>query len=165
MPGPADGRAALSPAWRDTPTFVATVGGIGLLPGAPGSWASLASLPVAWLLLERFGPVALAAAAILAFALGWWASAAVTRRTVDDDPGPVVIDEVAGQLATLLPAATELWQFALGFVLFRIADIFKPWPVSWADRRLKGGLGVMADDAIAAIYALAGLWLAREVVA
>ena len=164
MPGPADGRA-YSPAWRDAPTLVATVAGIGLLPGAPGSWASLAALPAAWLLLEHLGPLALAAAAILVFALGCWASAAVIRRTGEEDPGPVVIDEVAGQLAALLPAATELWQFALGFVLFRIADIAKPWPVSWADRRVKGGLGVMADDAIAAIYALAGLWLAREALA
>ena len=164
MRDPADGRA-YSPAWRDVPTFVATVGGIGLLPGAPGSWGSLAALPAAWLLLDHLGPPALGAAAILVFALGCWASEAVIRRAGDDDPGPVVIDEVAGQFAALLPAATELWQFALGFVLFRIADIVKPWPVSWADRRIKGGLGVMADDAIAAFYALAGLWLAREVLA
>ena len=163
MPDPA--RAPFSPAWRDAPTFVATVGGIGLLPGAPGSWGSLAALPAAWLVLDHLGPWALGAAAILVFALGCWASEAVIRRAEDDDPGPVVIDEVAGQFAALLPAATELWQFALGFVLFRIADIVKPWPASWADRRVKGGLGVMADDAIAAIYALAGLWLAKEVLA
>ncbi len=156
---------AYSPAWRDAPTFVATVGGIGLLPGAPGSWGSLAALPAAWLLLEHFGPWGLGAAAIVVFALGWRASASVTRRTGDDDPGPIVIDEVAGQFVALLPAALDLWQFALGFVLFRIADIVKPWPASWADRRLKGGFGVMADDAIAGVYALVGVWLARELLA
>ncbi len=163
MAGPSNGRASFSPAWRDAPTFVATVGGIGLLPRAPGSWGSLAALPIAWLVLQHSGPYALGAAAILVFALGCWASAGTIRRTGEDDPGPIVIDEVAGQFVALLPAAAELWQFALGFVLFRIADIAKPWPVSWADRRIKGGFGVMADDAIAGLYALAGLWLAREV--
>ena len=162
MPGPTDSRAPFSPAWRDAPTFVATVGGVGLLPRAPGSWGSLAALPAAWLLLQHFGPLALGAAALAAFALGWWASAMVIRRTGGDDPGPIVIDEVAGQFVALLPAAADLWQFALGFVLFRIADIVKPWPVSWLDRRVKGGFGVMADDIVAGIFALAGMWLARE---
>lgn len=161
MSNPTDARA-YSPAWRDPPTFVATVGGIGLLPGAPGSWASLAALPAAWLILDHFGPWALGAAALAVFALGWWAAASVIRRTGDDDPGPIVIDEVAGQFAALIPAAAEPWLFVIGFILFRIADIAKPWPVSWVDRRVKGGFGTMADDVLAGIYALAGVWLARE---
>ena len=163
MPGPADRRAPYSPPWRDAPTFVATVGGIGLLPRAPGTWGSLAALPVAWFVLDGLGPLALCIAAILTFLLGWWVSAEAIRRTGDDDPGPVVIDEVAGQFTALIPASTELWQFALAFVLFRLADIAKPWPVSWADREIAGGLGVMTDDILAGLYALAGLWVVREV--
>ena len=157
-----DRRAPYSPPWRDGATFVATVGGTGLLPHAPGTWGSLVALPVAWLILDGLGPLALCVAAILVFLLGWWVSTLVLRRTRDDDPGPIVIDEVAGQLTALVPATTELWQFALGFVLFRIADVVKPWPVSWADRDIEGGLGVMADDILAGIYALAGLLVVRE---
>ena len=71
-----------------------------------------------------------------------------------DDPGAVVIDEVAGQWLTLLPAATTVWwHWLAGFALFRFFDIVKPWPVGWADRRVKGGLGVMVDDIIAGAYA------------
>lgn len=162
MPPPVNRHAPYSPPWRDVPTLVATVGGTGLLPHAPGTWGSLAALPLAWLLLDRLGPLALGVAAILVFLLGWWVSALVLRRTRDDDPGPIVVDEVAGQLTALIPATTELWQFALGFVLFRVADIVKPWPVSWADRDIKGGLGVMTDDILAGIYALAGLLVVRE---
>ena len=70
------------------------------------------------------------------------------------DPGAIVIDEVAGQWIALLPVATTVWwQWALGFALFRFFDIFKPWPVGWADRRVKGGFGVMIDDVIAGAYA------------
>lgn len=163
MPHPVNRHAPYFPPWRDVPTFVATVGGTGLLPHAPGTWGSLAALPLAWLILDGLGPLALCVAAILVFLLGWWVSVLVLSRTRDDDPGPIVIDEVAGQLTALIPATTDLWQFALGFVLFRIADIVKPWPVSWADRDIGGGLGVMTDDILAGLYALAGLLVAREV--
>ncbi len=165
MPGPADRRAPYSPPWRDAPTFVATVGGVGLLPRAPGTWGSLAALPVAWFVLDGFGPFALAILALLTFLLGWWASERVVRRAGEKDPGSIVIDEFAGQLIALVPAAAELWQFALAFVLFRLADIAKPWPVSWADREIEGGLGVMTDDVLAGVYALAGLWVVREALA
>lgn len=154
-----DHRNPFAPAWRDPSTLVATAGGIGLLPKAPGTWGSLAALPLAWVLLAALGPIGLVAAALAVALLGWAASARVVARTRVDDPGPIVIDEVAGQMLTLAAATTELWQFAVGFALFRLFDIFKPWPASWADRAVKGGLGVMADDLIAALYALAALWL------
>lgn len=163
MPGPADRRAPYSPPWRDAPTFVATLGGTGLLPHAPGTWGSLAALPIAWFVLDGLGPLALGIVAALTFLLGWWASAEAIRRTGDDDPGSIVIDELAGQFTALIPASTELWQFAVAFVLFRVADIAKPWPVSWADRKIEGGLGVMIDDILAGLYALAGLWIVGEV--
>jgi phosphatidylglycerophosphatase A len=69
------------------------------------------------------------------------------------DPAPVVIDEVAGQWLTLLAADPDMVLYGAGFVLFRAADIFKPWPASWADKHVAGGFGVMLDDVIAGAYA------------
>ena len=142
--------------------WIATVLGLGRLPRAPGTWGSLAALAPAWLLLEAGGAWALATATIVVFGIGWWASAIVVRRTGAADPAVIVVDEVAGQWLALLPLPPDPIAFAVGFVLFRLADILKPWPVSWADRSLGGGLGVMLDDALAGAYvALAGglyLW-------
>jgi phosphatidylglycerophosphatase A len=77
-----------------------------------------------------------------------------------EDPGAVVIDEVAGQWLALLPCtAFGVWEIALAFILFRIADILKPWPASWADRNIPGGLGIMADDWVAGLYAALALAL------
>lgn len=150
----ADGNGALGkPMWHPA-CLLATWFGTGLLPWAPGTWGSLAALPFAWLILSYLGPAWLFIAASLVFLAGWWASSAMVRERDAKDPGHIVIDEVAGQLLVLVAAPLELRFFALGFALFRLADIVKPWPASWADRRLKGGLGVMADDVLAAVYAL-----------
>jgi phosphatidylglycerophosphatase A len=75
------------------------------------------------------------------------------RRGGVQDPPHVVIDEVAGQTLALIPASHDVFAFAVAFLAFRATDILKPWPASWADRRLTGGLGAMADDVIAGIYA------------
>jgi phosphatidylglycerophosphatase A len=84
-------------------------------------------------------------------------------KTGFEDPGAVVIDEVAGQWLVLAVAPLDVWYFAAAFVLFRVFDIAKPWPVSWADRRIKGGFGVMFDDILAGLYGaavlLVVLWL------
>jgi phosphatidylglycerophosphatase A len=137
--------------------------GIGWLPRAPGSWGSLAALPFAWAIEQVGGPGLLAFAALAFFALGSWGSDIALRATQTRDPGWIVIDEVVGQWLTLLAAPASLVGYAAGFLLFRLFDIWKPWPVSWADRKLEGGFGVMADDVLAAIYAalvlLAGRYL------
>ena len=70
----------------------------------------------------------------------------------------MVIDEIVGQWLVLLAVTPDVFHYALGFALFRAADILKPWPASWADREVKGGLGVMLDDVFAAIYAGLGLF-------
>ena len=134
--------------------LIATGFGLGLLPVAPGSWASLAALPVGWLIRAEFGIGGLFVAAALAFIVGWWASARVAKASGIGDPGAVVIDEVTAQLLVL--AATPLdWRFyAAAFALFRLFDIWKPFPINWLDRTVKGGLGIMLDDIMAAIYAL-----------
>lgn len=118
----------------------------------------MAALPFAWLLHAEFGGPGLVAAAAVIFVIGIPCSDAFIEASGKDDPGPVVIDEVAGQWLTLAVAPMNLQFYALGFVLFRIADIWKPWPASWADRQIKGGLGVMLDDVLAAVYAGAVLY-------
>jgi phosphatidylglycerophosphatase A len=135
--------------------------GAGWLPKAPGTWGSLAALPLAWLLVWAGGWPLLAIAILLVFAIGWWAAERVVRQDGLEDPGWVVIDEVVGQWLTLLLVPPGWVDYAIGFALFRLFDITKPWPVGWADRRIKGGLGIMLDDVLAGLYALAGLSLFR----
>ena len=124
----------------------------------PGTWGSLAALPVAWVIHHQTGSLGLAAAALAIAAVGVWCSSVYIRQSGDEDPGPVVIDEVAGQWLTLVVAPPDILYYAIGFALFRLFDIVKPWPVSWADRKVKGGLGVMLDDILAAVYAGAVLY-------
>jgi phosphatidylglycerophosphatase A len=137
--------------------LLATWFGAGSLPITPGSWGSLAALPVAWVIVWLWGVLGLAGAAGIAFGVGWWAAATVAEASGIKDPGAVVIDEVAGQWLVLVPAPLDPLAYALAFVLFRIFDIWKPWPARWADRHVKGGLGIMLDDLLAAVYAVAFL--------
>ena len=135
--------------------------GAGWLPGAPGTWGSLAALPFAWLILRYGDPGLLAFAAVGLFALGVWASDIAVRETRTVDPGWIVVDEVVGQWLTLLAAPLSIVGFATGFLLFRLFDIWKPFPIRQVERRLDGGFGIMADDVLAAIYAAAVLILGR----
>jgi phosphatidylglycerophosphatase A len=152
-------------AFRRPATLVATCFGIGLLPLAPGTWASLAALPLGWLVLATFGLPGVAAAAAALFAVGWWTASKVIARGGDHDPSYIVIDEVAGQLVALSVAPAEPLYYAAAFVGFRFFDIVKPWPVSWADRSIEGGLGVMLDDVIAGLYVAAILFAASHYLA
>ena len=145
-------------AFRHPAVLVTTCFGVGLLPVAPGTWGSLVALPVAWFLHGASGGLAVVAAAAALFFAGWWAAEHVVRRSGARDPSCIVIDEVAGQLLALAVVPAELPYYAAAFVGFRLFDIVKPWPVSWADRTLKGGLGVMLDDALAALYVAAILF-------
>lgn len=147
---------------------IATLGPIGHLRPAPGTWGSLAAIPLAWG-LHQLGGFALVFAATLAVTgLGWWAVAAATRDSAEKDPSEIIIDEVVGQWIALWPvslgaqmAGADFWALWPGvltaFIAFRLFDILKPGPVGWADRQ-EGPFGVMADDVIAG-------WLAAMVVA
>ncbi len=134
----------------------------GLLPKAPGTWGSLAALPFAWVIVSQWGYTALTFGVVLVFLLGWWSSAAYVTLTGGEDPGEVVIDEVAGQWIVLLAAPLDPIAYAGAFLLFRLFDILKPWPVSFADKTIKGGLGIMLDDILAGIYGAAILALVLE---
>jgi phosphatidylglycerophosphatase A len=142
------------PFWHPA-VLLATWFGTGLLPITPGTWGSLAALPFAWAIRSHSGTTGLAVATVIVFAIGWWAAATVAKASAIEDPGAVVIDEVAAQWLVLLPAPLDPLAYALAFLLFRIFDIWKPWPVRWADRHVKGGLGIMLDDLLAAVYAVA----------
>ncbi|MDA0664445.1 MAG: phosphatidylglycerophosphatase A [Proteobacteria bacterium] len=133
--------------------LLATWFGAGRLPAAPGTWGSLAALPFAWGMAMLAGPSILFAAALAALLAGIWASEAVTRASGVKDPGEIVIDEVAGQWLALAFVPLDPVAYALGFALFRIFDIFKPWPANWIDRSVSGGPGIMLDDIVAGAYA------------
>lgn len=146
-------RLGFSP-WRPA-ALLATGFGAGLLPKAPGSWGSLLALPFGWGLQRAFGAGGLAAAAGLAFGAGCWAAGRVAKASGRNDPGLVVIDEIMGQWLALLPARRDPAAYALAFLLFRLFDIGKPWPIGRIDRTVGGGFGIMLDDALAAAYAAA----------
>ena len=134
---------------------LATAFGIGYVPFAPGTFGSAVGL-VLWALLPQSAP-AQATAILVLFAVGCWAGGVAERYFGGTDPGPVVIDEVMGMMLTLFMHPVG-WPGALaGFFLFRAFDVLKPYP---ADRfeHLHGGVGVMADDGMAAVYANLTLW-------
>jgi phosphatidylglycerophosphatase A len=129
---------------------VATVFGVGYAPVAPGTFGSAAGLLIWWLLPASTGIQAAAIAAI--FVAGSWGSNVAERHFGRTDPGQVVIDEVMGMLITLFLNPVG-WIGALaGFLLFRVFDVIKPYPANRLEQ-LHGGIGVMADDAMAAVYA------------
>lgn len=145
--------------------FVATAGYCGYFPIAPGTIGSAAGLVVYLLVWWAGSPIVETALIVALFAAGVWAGTTAERYFGGIDPGPVVVDEVVGMLVTLafIPVG---WSGALaGFFLFRVFDVVKPWPAR-ALERLHGGLGVMADDAMAAVYANLSLrlllWLLPE---
>jgi phosphatidylglycerophosphatase A len=143
--------------------LLATWFGAGLLPKIPGTWGSLAALPFAWHIGSEFGALGLVIAAAIVFAVGCWAADTASRAGDVRDPGFIVIDEVAAQWLVLLAAPLDWRAYAAAFVLFRIFDIAKPWPARLVERRVADGLGIMLDDIVAALYALALLLIGEGV--
>ncbi|MDG2340284.1 MAG: phosphatidylglycerophosphatase A [Paracoccaceae bacterium] len=146
---------------------LATVFGVGYLKPAPGTWGSLAALPMFWVLHVLGGPMIALSATIAVTLIGWWVIAKATAGSDNHDPSEIVIDEVAGQWVALLPLSFGAAAMGVGilalypgwiaaFVLFRLFDIRKPGPVGWADRR-DDPFGVMFDDVIAGLLAAVGV--------
>ena len=145
--------------------WVATALGAGLSPKAPGTMGSLVALLPWWFLLRGLAPGRYVLVLGVGFVVGVWACAVSGRRLGVDDHGALVWDEVIGMWITLFVAPGNSWPgvavyMVAGFVLFRLFDIWKPWPVRVADRRVHGGCGVMLDDVLAGLYALIVLQLA-----
>ena len=136
---------------------IATLFGIGRAPYAPGTVASIVAVPLALGIAMWGGRVTLLVAAIFVTAVGGWASEHYVRETGRADPSECVVDELAGQWLAVSFAPLGVLAYALAFALFRLLDIFKPWPIR-AVEKLPGGLGVMTDDVLAGL--LAGLVVA-----
>lgn len=152
-------RSTASTLLRHPAGWIASGFGVGFAPVAAGTFGTLAALVPWWWLRELPLPY-YALVLIAAFALGIWAAQWVIRTTHIEDPSVVVWDEFVG-VWIALAAAPRGWIWLLaGFALFRLFDIWKPWPVRWADRELHGGLGAMLDDALAGLLALLVLQLA-----
>jgi len=128
---------------------LATALGTGYAPVAPGTFGSAAGLVLWWLLPRSIGVQLFAIVAV--FALGSWSGSVAERHFNSTDPGPVVLDEVLGMLITLFMNPVGWAGAIIGFLLFRVADIVKPYPANRFEA-LHGGLGIMADDAMAAVY-------------
>ncbi len=134
--------------------------GLGLSPVAQGTAGSLLGVAIAWLALDLDLIVQLGIAAALLLA-GIWICGNSSRRLGVHDPGGIVWDEMAAMYVTLLVAPATITAWILAFGLFRAFDIVKPWPIRDLDHRLGGGLGIMLDDLVAALYAAILLALYR----
>jgi phosphatidylglycerophosphatase A len=130
--------------------WIATSGPAGYAPIAPGTFGSLVGVAVC-LLISGWSLYAQLAAALAITAVGMWASSVAARHFDRSDPSQVVVDEVAGQVVTLVGLGISWPTVVLGFLLFRALDIIKPWPANRLER-LHGGRGIMADDLMAALY-------------
>lgn len=139
--------------------------GSGLTPKAQGTFGSLAAI-VPWLLLRDLPVPVWIIVIVASFALGVWACEMAGRILGVADHRSLVWDEFVGQWITLLPAlVAPWWAVVAGFALFRLFDVWKPWPIAWFDRRVKGGFGVMLDDVIAGIFAAVILFLILHFIA
>ena len=140
--------------------FTAFGFGAGAIPVAPGTWGTLAAVPFC-LLLEMLSPLAYSVFLVAACVVGVWLCGTAARSLgVDDHPG-IVWDEMVGYWIAVAAVPPQWSWWLAAFVLFRLFDIWKPWPVGWADKNLKGGLGVMTDDMIAGLMAGAGVVAVR----
>jgi len=137
--------------------------GSGLLPRAPGTAGSVVALIPWWFVLHGLPIAGYLLVLIIAFALGVWACDVAGQRVGVNDHRALVWDEFVGQWIALCAAPVGWPWMVAGFALFRFFDIWKPWPIRIADRRVHGGLGVMLDDVLAGIYALALLQIAAAI--
>jgi len=144
-------------AWlKDPGHFLALGGGSGLAPRAPGTFGSMVGVGVYALMAALPLPLYLVLTALM-FALGIPLCGRTARALGVHDHPAIVWDEVAAMPVALLSAGGDWRWMLVGFALFRLFDIWKPWPIRWADRRIHGGLGIMLDDLGAALLAAAAL--------
>ena len=132
--------------------FLATGFYVGNVPLAPGTLGSLIGLPLCFLLAGiQLPPAIILAVLFIGFAV--WIAHAAEKTLKKKDPGCIVIDEVAGMVVTLIGLPFNLTTAVIGFIIFRILDILKPFPIRTLDKHLPGGIGIVADDVVAGIFA------------
>ena len=143
--------------------LLATWFGIGFIRPASGTWGSFAALPFAWIIVSVGGPILLLFSTILITLIGLWSAHFYEKFSGEHDSSDIVIDEVAGMWLTLLFVPQNILLYGIGFVIFRIFDIYKPFPCNIIDKSKKGAISIMFDDIIAGLYAALGLtFVAKE---
>ena len=130
----------------------------GKIPFAPGTWGSAFAL-IPWYFCRGLSLANYLIVLAVLFVVGFLTAGSAEKIFDKPDPGSIVIDEIMGMFVALTLAPNHPVAWLLGFILFRIFDIWKPFPVSWLDTHLHGGIGIMMDDVMAGIYALVGLQL------
>ncbi|GHA15146.1 phosphatidylglycerophosphatase A [Arenicella chitinivorans] len=137
--------------------------GSGLIKPAPGTWGTLASVPVFWVIVQFLPPAQLGYAMMLAvtFLFGVYVCGQTARDVGVHDHGSIVWDEFVGYFVTMAMVPPSWLNLALGFVLFRVLDIVKPWPIKLLDKHVHGGLGIMIDDVVAGVIAATVLYFAQ----
>jgi phosphatidylglycerophosphatase A len=143
--------------------FLAFGFGAGLLPRAPGTFGTLIAIPIVAFVMQ-FGWQVHLMFAIAACVTGVWICGESARRLGVHDHSGIVWDEIAGFAITMLAVPATWYGFLAGFALFRLFDIWKPWPIREADHRLRGGLGIMLDDVLAGVFAAVSLLVLTLVV-
>ncbi len=157
--GPPDRRLGIAQL-KDPVQFLALGFGSGLAPFAPGTFGSVVGLVIAWAVaIPGFAFAALAT--LLVTIAGFWICGEAARRLGVHDHPAIVWDEIAGMMITMLAAPTQWWGGVAGFLLFRLFDITKPWPIREIDHGIGGGAGIMLDDIVAGVLAALVLMLVR----
>jgi len=144
--------------WTNPKYFIAFGFGSGLSPVAPGTIGTLAGIPL-YLFICRTPPLIYVLLTLSAFILGVFLCEKISKELGEHDYPGIVWDEIVGLLITLFLLPHSWVTIILGFLLFRLLDIWKPWPIGWVDKHVHGGLGIMLDDVLAAIPAWAILIL------
>lgn len=142
--------------WRNPVHLVATGLGAGMIPVAPGTLGTLLAVPL-YLLIAPLAPLMYLGTVALLFVAGVWLCGRTARDFHAHDPAFVVWDEIVGFLVALTAAPPGWLWVAAGFILFRLFDIWKPFPIRWVERHVPEGLGIMLDDLLAGVYAFGGI--------
>ncbi len=133
--------------------FISIGFGSGLMPKAPGTFGTLAAIPLYFLMNDLSLWWYLSITILITFA-GVYLCAYTSEALGVHDHGGIVIDEIAGYLITMIAVPFDWLWVVVGFLLFRLFDVFKPWPISWIDKNIHGGLGIMLDDVLAGLFSL-----------
>lgn len=147
--------------WRDPVLWLAFGFGTGLVPKAPGTFGTLPGVALAALagwLAGGAAPIVMLLLLLVLIPFGVWLCGEASRRLGVHDYGGIVFDEIVGVLIPFLVLPITPLNLLLVFLAFRLFDVWKPWPIRWLDRRVHGGLGIMVDDLLAGVFALAAVW-------
>jgi len=146
--------------WRNPIHFIASGFGVGALPWIPGTWGTLLAIPIYLALEAMLNPLGYLLVLIGLIIMGVWATGVTAKACGDTDPGFIVWDEIVGFLLAMFLAPNDWSWIWSAFILFRVFDILKPWPIKWIETKFTGGYGIVFDDLMAGLY----VWIILQVV-